>query len=172
MLIVMILALLIVSLIGVYLLGRSRGSDQAATVTTPTARMTQTQTTPTPPAESVVTVTVPGAATTPPPETTVALEITERTARPEVLSTGMPMEFTVKLKGEATSVTMLIRGPAPDALLTLHKVETIGEVTTWVVTAPASGMPGVYHYYASAIGTDGATVEMPGVSGWTFQVNP
>lgn len=164
MLIGIIAALVIVALVGVYLLGRSSG-EKTSTATTPT------QTTPTAPTRTVVTVSVPPAETTPPADTTVALDITDRTARPEVVSTGMPMEYTVKVKGEAASVTMSIRGPI-DSSLPLHQIATIGEITTWAATEPAPGMPGVYHYYATAVGTDGTTVEMPGVSGWTFQVNP
>lgn len=170
MLIGIIAALIIVALIGVYLLGRSSG-EKTATGTTPTA----TQTTPTQttqaPAQTVVTVSAPPAETPAPPAPTVALEIMERTAKPGSLSTGMPIEYTIKVKGEATYVTMSIKGPL-NMSVPLPKVATIGEITTWAATIPAPVEPGIYHYYASAIGTDGTTVEMPGVSGWTFEVTP
>lgn len=167
-----IIAVLVIgALIGVYLLGRSIG-ENATTATAPTAaRTTPTQTAPARP-QTVVTVTVPAAETAEtaaPPA--VPLEITERTARPEVVSVGMPMEYTVKVRGEAATVTMAIRG-AVEYSLALHKVSTVGDTTTWAVNAPAPGTPGIYRYFASAVGLDGTMVEMPGTSAWTFQVNP
>jgi hypothetical protein len=171
MLIGIIAALVIVALIGVYLLGRSSG-EKTATATTPTAtqKTTPTQTTQAS-TQTVVTVSAPPAETPAPPASTVALEITERTAKPGSVSTGMPIEYAVKVKGEATYVTMSIKGPL-NMSVPLPKVATIGEITTWAATIPAPVEPGIYHYYASAIGTDGTTVEMPGVSGWTFEVTP
>lgn len=170
MLIGIIAAVVIAALAGVYLLGRSSG-EKTSTATTTTATQT-TQTTPTQ-TQTVVTVTTPPTTTTaaPAPAPATALEITDRTALPQVVSTNMPMEFTAKVKGEAVSVTMSIKGPI-DSTLALHKVITVGEITTWAANTPAPANPGIYRYYASAVGTDGTTVEMPGVSGWTFQVNP
>jgi len=169
MLIGIIAAIVIAALVGVYLLGRSSG-EKTSTATTPAATQT-TRTTPTQ-TQTVVTVTTPAPTTTAAPAPTpTTLEITDRTALPQVVSTNRPMEFTAKVKGEAVSVTMSIKGPI-DSTLVLHKVVTVGEITTWAANTPAPANPGMYHYYATAVAADGTTVEMPGVSGWTFQVNP
>jgi hypothetical protein len=95
---------------------------------------------------------------------------------PEVASPGTTLTFTAKVQGTATSVT-INGGKRTDAAVTftLPLVEgaSAGGVTTWSATTSALTTTGQYGYSAIATATDGTTVEMPGVSGWTFCVgNP
>jgi hypothetical protein len=160
----------IAAIVGAFFLGRSGGDENAAT--TPTA----TQTTQTTPTQTVVTVTVPSEpspAPEPEPAPTASLEIVARSVVPEVISAGMPMEFIAEVQGSASSVTMSIRGPADSTVSLTRGVTSPGGITVWRATANAPATPGIYRYYASAVSAaDGSTVEMPGVSGWSFQVTP
>lgn len=162
-------AVVIAALILAFLLGRGTGKDAVTTSTAPTV----TRTTPTTPTQTVVTVTT--TAPAPAPAPAAALEITERSASPEVVSAGAPMTFTARVRGAAASVTMTVYKRDTGVLaitLPLAPGAAVAGVTTWSAGTTAPVDPGEYRYHASAVSSDGATVEMPGVSGWTFLVNP
>lgn len=170
LIIAFLMVLAIAAIVGAFFLGR-RGGEKATTATTPTAtQTTQTQTTPTQ-TQTVQTVTVP-AEPAPSPAPASSLEIISRRVVPEEVSAGMPMEFIAEVRGNATMVTMTIRGPVDSTLNLERGVTTPAGLTIWRKTASAPGVPGVYRYYATATAPDGSTVEMPGVSGWSFQVTP
>lgn len=160
-------AVVIAALILAFLLGRGTGKDAVTTSTAPTV----TQTTPTTPTQTVVTVTT----TAPAPAPAAPPELIERSASPEMVSAGATMTFTARVRGAAASVTMTVYKRDTGVLaitLPLTPGATVAGVTTWSAGTTAPVDPGEYRYYASAVASDGATVEMPGVSGWTFLVNP
>lgn len=156
-----------------FLLGRGCAEEEkpATTVRTATATV-PVETVAVPP----VTVTVPVEPEPEPVPPPVTLpDIVSRSVDPAVVSPGDAMTFTADVSGTATSVTMTVYKMDTGTLaMTLPLIEgaTVGNVTTWSAGAAAPAVTGDYRYFASAVATDGSVVEMPGISAWTFTVEP
>lgn len=138
------------------------GTSTTATTVKAATTPADTPTTPAPAPE-------PAPAPSPVP---VTLEIIARAASPEVVAPGAPITFTASIRGTAASATISVFNRTSGALVltsSLSAGATSGDITAWSGNATAPAVPGEYRYYASATGA-GGTVEMPGVSGWTFCV--
>ena len=180
MIIVAILAA--AAIVAAFFLGRGCEDEDKPTTGT-VARTTATSVT-TPPASQPmpdVTVEVPPVAVEPAPEpatdTTpvpVVLEIIARSVDPPVSTVGDPLTFSAQVMGEADRVVM--SGSRLDGTgafdFELAKGATVDGVTTWSYVTSATSLTGVYRYFARAFAPDGTVVEMPGVSAWTFEINP
>ena len=87
------------------------------------------------------------------------------------------MQFDAWVKGNAASVTVkaykLIGGDLAMTVPLAFNVHAGSGIYRWSANVAAPAAKGVYRYYASAVSTEGASAEMPGVSGYTFCVgNP
>ncbi len=105
------------------------------------------------------------------PSDVASPEILERTVDPETVDPSDPVTFRVRVSGDADSVSIRVvaRAGEFDETFALERVPGSGDVRLWEAVVDAPDDPGEYRYFATAT-LGNATVEMPGVSGWSFLV--
>lgn len=182
---IIVAAVIAIILVGLaaFLLGRgcdgdntaTSGTDKAATDTAARPSTLGTVTTAPAPVEPEPSPTPPAPPTPAPSEpATVPLEVIDRSVAPEVSNPGDTLTFTVLVRGTADRVVVsgerTTGGGAFD--FEMAPAGTAGDVTTWTYSTEATTLTGVYRYYARAFAPDGTVVEMPGVSGYTFSIEP
>lgn len=98
-------------------------------------------------------------------------KITERAVSPQQVKSGAQLTLTVKLTGHASRVNMRVAGPGGfDKTYFLGRESFNGSGEVWGKTIEAPSSAGVYRYYAIAYDANGVKYPMPGVSGWSFEV--
>lgn len=143
-----------------------------ATTRTATTR-TATSTSPEPAPEPLEPAPAPAPVPEPVPES-VPLEVMDRSVAPEVSHPGEMLTFTVIVRGTADRVVVSGERTTGGGVFDFEMTPsgTSGDTTTWTYSTEATTLTGVYRYYARAFAPDGTVVEMPGVSGYTFLIEP
>lgn len=150
--------------------GGSQTNDATAALTAPAATSTAS---PAADAEEEMPSTIGTTAEKPPdgsaspwavPGQNATLELIDWQVEPYAVAHGEPLNYSVRIKGQARSVAVQVFGPEV-FIVVLDEGATEDGITTWSLTQPAPATASTaYRYYPTAVDLNGLTIAPPYIS--------